>query len=70
MREAKPKCETYSELSKKHAENLILFGENFPPTCLIRTYTFIHFRGKFPPTVLLEPYFVENSQLQDHFEQF
>ena len=45
----------YSELSNKHAANLILFENFFPPTCLIRTYTFIYFRGKFPPTRILEP---------------
>ena len=45
----------YSELSSKHATNLILFEEIFPPTCLNRTYTFIYFWGKFPPTQLLEP---------------
>ncbi len=33
----------YSELSNKHAANLILFEKFFPPTCLIRTYTFIYF---------------------------
>ena len=33
----------YSELSNKHAANLILFEKIFPPTCLIRTYTFIYF---------------------------
>ena len=43
----------YSELSNKHAANLILFENIFPPTCLIRTYTFIYFLGKFPPTRLL-----------------
>ena len=41
---------TYSELSNKHAANLILFEEIFPPTCLIRTYTFIYFQGKFLPS--------------------
>ena len=45
----------YSELSNKHAANLILFEKIFPPTCLIRAYTFIYFWGKFPPTRLLEP---------------
>lgn len=45
---------TYSELSNKHAANLILFEKIFPPTCLIRTYTFIYFQGKFLPTRLLE----------------
>ena len=44
----------YSELSNKHAANLILFEKIFPPTCLIRTYTFIYFQGKFLPTRLLE----------------
>ena len=44
----------YSELSNKHAANLILFEKIFPPTCLIRTYTFIYFQGKFLPTWLLE----------------
>ena len=32
----------YSELSNKHAANLILFEKFFPPTYLIRTYTFIY----------------------------
>jgi len=45
---------TYSELSNKHAANLILFEKFFPPTCLIWTYTFIYFRWKFLPTRLLE----------------
>ena len=45
----------YFELSNKHAANLILFKKIFPPTCLIRAYTFIYFWGKFPPTRLLEP---------------
>jgi hypothetical protein len=44
----------YSELSNKHAANLILFEKIFPPTCLIRTYTLIYFQGKFLPTRLLE----------------
>ena len=44
----------YSELSNKHAANLILFEKIFLPTCLIRTYTFIYFQGKFLPTRLLE----------------
>ena len=44
----------HSELSNKHAANLILFEKIFPPTCLIRTYTFIYFQGKFLPTRLLE----------------
>ena len=44
----------YSELFNKHAANLILFENIFPPTCLIRTYTFIYFQGKFLPTRLLE----------------
>ena len=39
----------YSELSNKHAANLILFEKKFPPACLIRTYTFIYFWGKFLP---------------------
>ena len=44
--------EEYSELSIKHAANLILFEKIFPPTFPIRTYTsFIYFRGK---TRLLE----------------
>ena len=63
----------YSELSNKHAANFILFEKFFPSTFIIRTYTFIYFRGKFPPTRLLEPphllIFGWNSQLQDHFEQ-
>ena len=41
---------TYSELSNKHAANLILLEKIFLPTCLIRTYTFIYFQGKFLPT--------------------
>jgi hypothetical protein len=45
----------YSELSNKHAANVILFEKCFPPTCLIRTYTFIYFWGKFQPTRLLKP---------------
>ena len=44
----------YSELSNKHAANLILFEKIIPPTCLIRTYTFIYFEWKFLPTRLLE----------------
>ena len=44
----------YSELSNKHAANLILSEKIFLPTCLIRTYTFIYFQGKFLPTRLLE----------------
>ena len=47
-----------SELSNKHAANLILFVKFFPPTWLIRTFNnfmLIYFRGKFPPTRLLEP---------------
>ena len=44
-----------SELSNKHGSNLILFEKFFPPTCLIRTYKFIYFRGKFPAKRLLEP---------------
>ena len=45
----------YSELSNKHEANFILFEKIFPPTCLIRAYTFIYFWGKFLPTRLLEP---------------
>ena len=44
----------YSDLSNKHAANLILSEKIFPPTCLIRTYMFIYFQGKFLPTRLLE----------------
>ena len=54
----------YSELSNKHAANLILFEKIFPPTCLF------YFWGKFPPTLLLEPtrlfVFRENSYLHDY----
>ena len=46
----------YSELSDCPAcSESYSFWEIFPPTCLIRTYTFIYFRGKFPPAWLLEP---------------
>ena len=45
---------SYSELSNKHAVNLILFGNIFLHTCLIRTYTFIFFWRKFLPTRLLK----------------
>mgnify|MGYP001400029690 CR=1 FL=1 len=48
----------YSELSNKHAANLILFEKTFLPTCLIRTYTFIYFQGKFLPTQLLDYLFL------------
>ena len=44
----------YSELHNKHAANLIIFEKIFPPTCLIRTFTFIYFQEKFLPTWLLE----------------
>ena len=41
----------YSEFSNKHAANFILFYKFFPPTCLIRTCTYIYFREKFPTTL-------------------
>ena len=50
----------YSEHSNKQAANLILFEKIFPPTCLKRTYTFIHFQQKFLPTRLLE-YLMDNG---------
>ena len=43
----------YSELSSKHAANLILFEEIFPPTCLNRTYMFIYYTQLLEPTRLL-----------------
>jgi hypothetical protein len=46
----------YSELSNKHAAKISFFVTFFPPTIyLIRTSTFIYFRGKFPLTRLLLP---------------
>ena len=35
----------YSELSNKYAASLNLLENFFPPTCLIRAYTYIYFRG-------------------------
>ena len=39
-------------MPNKHAARLFVFWKIFPPTCLIRTYTLINFRGKFLPTLL------------------
>ena len=42
----------YSWVPNNHAARLFIFPKIFPPTRLIRTYTFINFGRKFLPTLL------------------